>query len=208
MDGSPLRNLRMFGELCGDRAAHKVILVTTMWDKIDPVVGERRQSELEYKYFHRLLRRGATVMRFNNTYQSAWEIMEAIFAESERQPILIQEELVDLNKRLNETSAGKALYGTLQSLLAEQKAIVKELTRLAKEQNNKKLAAEMRLEYKRIQGEFERSFGAISSLKISLGRRLILFFAKKSTTVGDNMTSEFTIHETDLIIQRSLNLVD
>ena len=186
MAGSPLRNLRMFGEVCGDRAAHKVVVVTTMWDKIDPAVGERRQSELEYKYFHVLLRRGATVMRFNNTCQSAWEIMEAIFAESEREAVLIQEELVDLKKRLNETSAGKALYNTLQNLLAEQKTAVQELTKLAKEQDNKELVAEMRHEYKRIQAEFERSFGTISSLKISPGRRLVLLFAKKSRAVGDH----------------------
>jgi hypothetical protein len=177
----------MFGELCGDRAAHKVVLVTTMWDKIDPALGERRQSELEYKYFHELLRRGATVMRFNNTYQSAWEIMDAIFAESEREAVLIQEELVDLNKRLNETSAGKALYSTLQNLLADQKAVVQELTRLAKEQDNKKLAAEMRVEYKRVQREFERSFGAISSLKISPGRRLVLCFSRKTRAVGGSL---------------------
>ena len=156
-----------------------------MWDKIDPVVGERRQSELEYKYFHGLLRRGATVVRFNNTCQSAWEIMEAIFAESEREAVLIQEELVDLKKRLNETSAGKALYNTLQNLLAEQKAAVQELTKLAKQQDNKKLAAEMRQEYKRVQAEFERSIGTISSLRISPGRKLVLFFAKKSRAVGD-----------------------
>lgn len=185
MAATPLRNLRMFGELCGDRAAHKVVLVTTMWDKIDPVVGERRQSELEHRYFHELLQRGATVMRFNNTYRSAWEIMDAVFAESEREAVLIQEELVDLNKRLNETSAGRALYSTLQNILAEQKVVVQELTRLAKEQDNQKLAAEMRVEYKRIQAEFERSFGAISALKISPGRKMILLFAKKTRAVSN-----------------------
>lgn len=193
MAGSPLRNLRMFGELCGDRAAHKVILVTTMWDKIDPAVGERRLSELEYKYFHELIRRGATVMRFNNTSQSAWDILEAIFAETEREAVLIQEELVDLNKRLNETSAGKALYGTLQNLLAEQKAVVQELARLAKAQDNRKLVAEMRAEYKRIQAEFERSFGAVSSLKISPGRKFVLLFTRKSRAVSDFLSNVITM---------------
>jgi len=190
MAGTPQRNLRMFGELCGDRAAHKVILVTTMWDKVDPVVGERRESELEYKYFHQLLKRGATCMRFNKTYRAAWDIIEAIFTESEKEAVLIQEELVDLKKHLNETSAGRTLYNTIQSLLAEQKTVIQELTRLAKEQNNKKLAAEMNLEYKRIQTEFERSFGTLSSLKISLGRRLVLLFGKKSRAVSSSRSCE------------------
>jgi hypothetical protein len=174
----------MFGELCGDRAAHKVVLVTTMWDKVDPGVGERRLSELEYKYFHELMRRGATSMRFNNTYRAAWDIIEAIFIESDKEAVLIQEELVDLKKRLNETSAGKALYNTLHNLLAQRKAVVRELAKLAKEQNNKKLAAEMNLEYKRIQAEFERSIGAMSTLKVSLGRKLILLLGKKSKAVN------------------------
>src|ERR1700684_2418323 len=33
MAGPPYRNLRMFGELCGDQAARKVALVNTMSDK-------------------------------------------------------------------------------------------------------------------------------------------------------------------------------
>jgi len=186
MSGSPQRNLRMFGELCGDRAVNKVILVTTMWDKIIPALGERRQSELEYRYFHELLRRGATAMKFNNTYESAWDIIDAMLVEHDREAILIQEELVELRKRLNETSAGKALYNTLQNLLAEQKAVVNELAKLAREQNNKKLVQEMDLEYKRIQAEFERSFGAIRALKIPMGRRIILLFGKKARAVSQS----------------------
>lgn len=184
ISGSPQRNLRMFGELCGDRAAHKVVLVTTMWDKVDPDVGERRLSELEYKYFHGLLRRGATSMRFNNTYRAAWDIIETIFTESEREAVLIQEELVDLKKRLNETSAGKALYNTLQEFLKQRKGLIRELANLAKVQNNKKLAAEMEQEYKRIQAEFERSIGAMSTLKVSTARKVILLFGKKARAVS------------------------
>ncbi|KAF9528234.1 P-loop containing nucleoside triphosphate hydrolase protein [Crepidotus variabilis] len=194
MAGSPMRNLRMFGELCGDRAAHKVVLVTTMWDKIEQSPGEKRESELEYRYFKELLRRGALLMRFNNTYRAAWDIIEAIIAENEKEAVLIQEELVELGHRLNETSAGKALYNQLQNLLSEQKRVVVELTQLAKIQNNKKLASEMHLEYKRIQKEFESSFGAISKLKISLGRRLVLLLGKKSRARSLSLVHESSGH--------------
>jgi len=63
---------------------------------------------------------------------------------------------------------------------------VNELAKLAREQNNKKLVQEMDLEYKRIQAEFERSFGAIRALKIPMGRRIILLFGKKARAVSQS----------------------
>jgi len=44
MGGAPQRNLRMFGRLCGDEPAKKVVFVTTMWDKISTNVGEQREK--------------------------------------------------------------------------------------------------------------------------------------------------------------------
>ncbi|KAJ3502786.1 hypothetical protein NLJ89_g8729 [Agrocybe chaxingu] len=181
MSGSPHRNLRMFGELCGDRATSKVALVTTMWDRVNQAIAEKRQQELERNYFRELLIRGAIPMRFNNTERAAWNIVDTIIREGDREEILLQEELVELRRRLNETSAGRAIYNTFQKLLKDQREVVRELARLAKAQNNVRLVSEMNLEYKRIQREFEKSFGQIAELKVPLGRRIILYlFGKKS----------------------------
>lgn len=51
MSGSPHRNLRMFGQLCGDQASRNVILITTMWDNIEVEVGLRREKELREKFW-------------------------------------------------------------------------------------------------------------------------------------------------------------
>ena len=50
MAGTPLKNLRMFEELCGKNAFHSVILTTTMWDEVDGETGEERERELKEKY--------------------------------------------------------------------------------------------------------------------------------------------------------------
>ena len=44
MVGTPLKNLRMFEELCGKDALKNVILTTTMWDEVDEETGLARES--------------------------------------------------------------------------------------------------------------------------------------------------------------------
>jgi len=46
MVGTAFRSLRMFGRPCGDNPAEKVILMTTMWDKISVDKGKEREGEL------------------------------------------------------------------------------------------------------------------------------------------------------------------
>ncbi|KAI3327314.1 P-loop containing nucleoside triphosphate hydrolase protein [Xylariaceae sp. AK1471] len=46
MQGSAKRNLLTFKELCGEKALVKVILATTMWDKVSEEEGSRRENEL------------------------------------------------------------------------------------------------------------------------------------------------------------------
>ncbi|KAF9036858.1 hypothetical protein BJ165DRAFT_1506484 [Panaeolus papilionaceus] len=46
MSGTANRNIRMFGKLCGSKAAEKVVLVTTMWDLIARQDGENKYRPL------------------------------------------------------------------------------------------------------------------------------------------------------------------
>ena len=57
MGGSPYRYLRMFGELCGDQAVKKVVLVTTMWDKgkTDLQTYDQREKELFDNYWKTII---------------------------------------------------------------------------------------------------------------------------------------------------------
>ncbi|KAI5991964.1 hypothetical protein EDD15DRAFT_2144532, partial [Pisolithus albus] len=95
--------------ICGDKAARRVRLVTTMWDQVeDPGLAEITISQLENNLWKPLLDAGARHMRFENSKQSAWDIVKDLGAE--REPLLLQQELVDGAKHLYETFAGHALY--------------------------------------------------------------------------------------------------
>jgi len=49
MAGTPLKNLRMFQELCGHNALRNIILTTTMWLDVEEELGSVREKELEKK---------------------------------------------------------------------------------------------------------------------------------------------------------------
>ena len=173
----------MFGELCGDQAVKKVVLVTTMWDKVQQDIGVRREKELIANYWNKMIDYGASTARFKNNIDSAWKFINPILEQHAAEALLLQEELVDLNRALNETQAGKTLYSDLQRLLAEQRDTVRSLAAQAREQSNPQLARQLEAELKRIQKDFDKTFGEIKKLKIPFGKTLALFFAKKSRGV-------------------------
>ena len=189
MRGSNLRNLRMFGELCGDQAVKNVVLVTTMWDSGIPVTDEpesiyQRERQLFDKYWKTMISHGASTARFLNSANSAWKIIELILKQHETEVLLLQEELVDLKRALKETQAGKTLYSDLQWLLAVQRATILSLVEQAQKQStNPQLAHRLEVKFKRIQQDSQKTFNDIKRLEIPLGKRLLLLVSKKSKGV-------------------------
>ncbi|KAL4065613.1 P-loop containing nucleoside triphosphate hydrolase protein [Scleroderma yunnanense] len=113
--GTPLRNLNMFKELCGKDNFKNVVLVTTMWDEVLEDVGLQREKELQDDFWRAMLRLGSATHRFHLTEESAWEIINTISVSlpEERRPLLIQQEMVDENKPLHRTSAGKTVLRSI-----------------------------------------------------------------------------------------------
>ncbi|KAF8811037.1 hypothetical protein BYT27DRAFT_7185147 [Phlegmacium glaucopus] len=184
MAGAPHRNLRMFSELCGDQAVKKVILVTTMWDKLaKKSVGAQREHNLRIKYWRVMMENGALVARFRNTPQTAWKIIDMIIQEPSAEALLLQEELVDFKLRLNETKAGMMLYSNLEELLVEQQKTIGLLAEQARAQNDPAIVAILTAEYDRTEKNFHKTFSEMKRLRIPMGRRIILFFSKKSREV-------------------------
>ena len=185
MAGTPLKNLNMFANLCGDDAVRNVILTTTMWSRVQADVGFRREKELRGKYWKTMLDLGSGTHRFLDTYESAWSIINVFLKKDQNDTLLLQEEMVDLEMRLSETHAGKTLYSELQKLLADQKDIVRSLQEDAEHQQNEYLAREMREEYERIQDQLRITFDQIQEIKIPLGRRILLIVSfKRSRAVS------------------------
>ena len=148
MSEAPHRNLRMFGELSGNKSAKKVVLATTMWDKVNDISeGEKRETALKEKYWNVMLHHGAVVERFFNTPESAWAVINRLVErERNKSALLLQEELRDLGKRLNDTNAGKALYLDLQILVAKQnKTILSDVEKAEESKSGPEAEREMHI---------------------------------------------------------------
>ena len=192
MSGTTFRNLRMFGKLCGDNPASKVIFVTTMWDKTSQQDGqkdkerlqrEKREQELMDKYWRPMLELGARTARFyQDKGNCAQDIIQKL-VDSEARATLLQEETVEQNRAIVETEAAKALYSQMQTLLSQHKAALTELQEAAKKTNNPKMLADLKKEEERIQSELDKTFADARKLKLSFLRRFQLFFARSARGV-------------------------
>ena len=125
MEGSHMKNLRVFRELCGEKNFGNVILCTTMWDKVSEEEGQRREEELKSKeaFWGNLVSRGAQVMRHRGPdfTASARKIAES-FIQKDTIVLRLQEEL-DRNGSLSDTSAGRFLTSKMRYMKKHQEEI-------------------------------------------------------------------------------------
>ena len=137
---------------------------------------EEREKELISEFWRSLIEEGARARRFENTGSSAFLIIdEFIRMESAKDDLLLQEELVKQQKRLNETEAGKVLYSRLQKLLVEQKNTLMALADDARLHNDPTLAKSLQEEYNQINARLQKTFEEMKEMKVSFSRRIILW---------------------------------
>ena len=173
MHGTSRKNLAMFSRLCGDSALDKVVLATTKWNKVVEKEGTKRELDLRCIFWKKMISRGSTVFRFTGTHESAWDIVNHILQPRSLPPsLLIQRELVDLQKLLPETAAGRYLREALEHLLEKQKG----MTRRLEGDWNLQRDEELRAEYEANRKDIRSTLVQIKNLKIPLGRRIVKLF--------------------------------
>lgn len=107
MFGTALKNLKLFQKVCGKDALNNVYLTTTMWDEVEPSVGEKRAEELR-SYWGTMIAQGSQMARFKLDDGSAKQLIQQIVArDAPRKALLIQREMVDMKKKLKQTTAGR-----------------------------------------------------------------------------------------------------
>lgn len=155
-----------------------VIFLSTMWEKVNPEMGNRREDELRQKFWKPMIDKGSRMDRLERaTFEDAWRVLEQLITEHEqREVILLQQEVVDLGKRLDETQAGKNLYNPFQKLLHEQKTVLNGLIEQIKNPSNEEVKKRLQEEAARIEEQFRRTFEEMKKLKVSFGRRILLYF--------------------------------
>lgn len=173
MSGTAVRNVAMFRKTVGDAAADNVVIVTTKWDRVDPVAGERRQSQLTWNpnFFGNIVHAGATMEKYQKG-DSAIPIFHAIIRRYNYLPLQIQWEVVDKHKRINKTGAGLLLNGDLRQTLKDTKSRYKEqISQLKKHQDSltRDEMKEMKTELKKAKTEQTKSLKFRSAL---INRRL------------------------------------
>jgi hypothetical protein len=168
MYGSTRMNLKMFTKLCGEDSFTKVVLATSRWDTLpSSAVGEQRLRELASDFWKPLLDNGVSVMPIRNKPEDqaaiVYHLIEVHITSEhqkrrQRESLQIQEEIVDLQKSIPATEAGKELKYTL-----------KELLRLQKESEANSLD-EMRMQ--QLQEKKALVKKQIKDLRLSLGERI------------------------------------
>jgi hypothetical protein len=174
MAGTPLKNLRMFEELCGKNAFHNVILTTTMWDDVDEETGRVREEELKSRYWRSMLDRNSMTSRFMGTRESALHLIEPLVDEANKKSsLLLQQEMVDLHNKLLETSAGARLFLETELLVKERQEILERMRNILKHSNQDKTALqEIQKEYQKVKTQLDTTVNEMRKLKLPLGKRL------------------------------------
>jgi septin family protein len=105
-------SIQYFTRLCGPNALRKVVLVSTFWDTVDPSAGESREQELKNnpEYWADMIDRGSKAFRHYNSRSTARAVVRHLLnistANDRGTYLTIQQEMVEQEKKLDETAAG------------------------------------------------------------------------------------------------------
>jgi hypothetical protein len=133
MRGSALKNLTLFQQLCGTESLANVVLATTMWDslttqaRLDEALRWEKELRDTPRFWGDMIAEESRMMRQNDGFRSALEIVNYILGLKHGAVLTIQKELIDDKKQLNQTRAGEVVQ---RDILIEKKRHEQELRRL------------------------------------------------------------------------------
>ncbi|KAH6606459.1 p-loop containing nucleoside triphosphate hydrolase [Trichoderma cornu-damae] len=138
------KNLDMFRKLTGEKNLKNVMLTTSMWDKVTPEEGLKREQELRGKFWNVLMAFGAKYSRQDRAADSARQIAST-FVDNKPFYLQLQEEMGKDNKALKDTAAGKEIMAELSRMKEQHQKEVAEmkemLLRTSAEENKAAMAA-------------------------------------------------------------------
>ena len=130
LTGSARLNLKMFEKLCGSRAYDRIVIGTTKWNtKGEDQAAQYRLDELKKEYWAPLLNSGAVERKVENERESCLAVVNGLLAvktnqqraEAVSRTLRIQQELVDQEKLVPRTEAGKTLNFSMKDMLKAKK---------------------------------------------------------------------------------------
>jgi len=154
-----------------------------MWGELALEDGISREKELEELYWKPLIERGSKLDRLSNSDpEDAWRIIEQLIQRNDSRTIAqLQEELLNLGSRLQDTHAGKILQNSLQKALAEQKSSLKAVMSQNQRPLDPRLFTKLAREYTRCEDQTRKAFEEIRRSKFDLGAQISVIFCGKSS---------------------------
>ncbi|CAG8361038.1 unnamed protein product [Penicillium salamii] len=161
MEGSALRNLRLFRQLCGENPLKNVVLATTFWGAVNEQTGASREEELRERpeFWGNMVDHGSRMMRVTDR-ASTLEIVDYLMP-MRGVPLEIQKEMVDQDKPLIETAAGQHMNEELhrrEELHREELQKIKEEHELAIEEKDEQLRAILEENQRRIENNLNKIY--------------------------------------------------
>lgn len=107
-----------------------VVIVTTMWDKVTPEEGLRREIELATSedLFKPLVTGGAKIAQYDGSTKSALPVLDYLLRKKKTTPQIVHE-LVEEKKVLVDTKAGEELQADIRRLLKKHMEEIEDLER-------------------------------------------------------------------------------
>ncbi|KAG9312298.1 P-loop containing nucleoside triphosphate hydrolase protein [Chiua virens] len=174
--GTSLKNLRVFQKLCGDDALKKVYFTTTMWDEVTEEIGMKRLEELKSVYWKPMIDHGAQTFCYGNVDGSPQELVRKIIvADEDCRRVLLQKEMVDLQKEIKETAAGRELYSHLEAIVQKQTDIIQRLNEARVGAKDPRLVLELEGELAALRKQLDEQLLDMEKLKLPRMKR---YFSK------------------------------
>lgn len=122
------KNFDLVIKLCGEARLAHVAIVTTMWDEVEKKVAIARETQLKGDdlLFKGAIAKGAKMFRHDNTVGTATTVI-AYLVKKRKTTLQIQEELVDRQAELTQTTVGRLLQSDIDTLIVRHEEELREL---------------------------------------------------------------------------------
>ncbi|KAH6880595.1 hypothetical protein BKA70DRAFT_1343197 [Coprinopsis sp. MPI-PUGE-AT-0042] len=158
MNGTAKLNLSMFTKLCGPSSYKRITMVTSHWQELpSQTAGETREADLVKSYWADIMNGGAKRKRLETPdgdhegsiiQDIILGLLEFEAEGKEKFPLLIQYELVEWQRSIPATEAGKELKSNLEKILEMQR---KGTGNQADEKMKRELAAKVRKQIRKLE---------------------------------------------------------
>jgi hypothetical protein len=117
IQGSAIRNLRMFRKLCGDSSLKNVVLATSFWDKVTTTEGEKREQQLIIRkdFWQGMISKGCRVERLKDHRAAGLDLLRSLKVQGKMKTD-VQVQIVDQGLPRSKTNAVKVINQDLQQL--------------------------------------------------------------------------------------------